>query len=36
MKCYENPRQTNEETDECADQHRQIMLKMQEELQKVF
>ena len=29
MGCYEDPRQTNEETDACAEKHRQRMAQMQ-------
>ena len=32
MKCYENPRQTNEETDACAEKHRLIMQKLNDSL----
>ena len=32
MKCYEDPRQTNEETDACAEKHRQRMSHLQNEL----
>ena len=32
MKCYENPRQLNEETDACASVHRQEMQKLNDNL----
>ncbi|CDW72933.1 UNKNOWN [Stylonychia lemnae] len=32
MRCYEEPRHTNEETDACATSHRNFMTKVQEEL----
>ena len=32
MKCYEEPRKTNEETDTCASQKREYMKVMQKEL----
>ena len=34
MKCYEEPRKTNEETDSCAAEYRTFMNKSQEEMQK--
>ena len=32
MKCYEQPRMTNEETDTCANKYRAYMTKVQDEL----
>mmetsp|Transcript_41772 Transcript_41772/g.55044 ORF Transcript_41772/g.55044 Transcript_41772/m.55044 type:complete len:107 (-) Transcript_41772:46-366(-) len=32
MECYENPRQTNEESDACAVVHRDLMQKLQNQL----
>ena len=34
MKCYEEPRKTNEETDSCAAVHRDYMSSVQQELTK--
>ena len=34
MKCYEQPRKTNEETDACASTHRKSMELLQSELTK--
>lgn len=32
MKCYEDPRKTNEETDQCAQSERSVMESLQNEL----
>ena len=36
MKCYEEPRLTNEETDSCANKYRSYMQGVQEELTKIL